>query len=74
MAYRMISLSGTVFVITSATFTIPANSHTTSTTTFSLDPLPDTFVGTGALFFSSDGVTFQLIEVAQLSTSIQVIV
>lgn len=74
MAYRMISLSGTVFVITSASFTIPANSHTTSTTTFSLDPLPDTFVGTAALFFSSDGVTFQLLGVVQLSSSIQVIV
>jgi hypothetical protein len=74
VAYRLISGTGTVFGIQSNNFALPANSGTViSTTTFLVDPVPDTFGGVAAIFYSMDGVHFQIQEVRQLGHGFKVI-
>ncbi len=74
VAYRLLSLSGTVFGESSAFVTVPKNGNAKVTFTFAVDPVPTTFVGHAGLicggFINSGGV---LMDVRQLNHPFDVI-
>lgn len=74
VTYRLISQSGRVFGVTSATFSVPTAGNGKSTTFFAVEPVPDEFQGSSVLFVSTDGgVTFTVADVRQLNHAFTVI-
>lgn len=73
VAWRLVTQSGLVFGINSATVIVPAGLGLRADTFFGVEAVPDTFVGSAALFVSEDGVNFSVSDVRNMQSSFSVI-